>query len=70
MTDIDANLFRIIESKISQNMVYVRIWVLLNILRINKQNSTKFCIHIVIDKIYVGILKRPFFASLQQSYGP
>ena len=53
------------ESKISQNMMGVRIWFLLNILRINEQNSTKFCIHIVIDKIYVGILKRPFFAILQ-----
>ena len=51
-------------------MMYVRIWFLLNILRINKQNSTKFCIHIVIDKIYVVILKRLFFAILQQGYGP
>ena len=51
-------------------MMYVRIWFLLNILRINKQNSTKFCIHIVIDKIYVGILKCLFFAILQQCYGP
>ena len=48
----------------------VRIWVLLNILRINKQNLTKFCVHIVIDKIYVGIVKRFFVANFQQSYGP
>ena len=77
MTDIHAiglrivkNLLRINESKISQNMMGVRIWFLLNILRINKHISTKFCIHIVIDKIYAGILKCPFFAILQQSYGP
>ena len=75
MTDIDANelrivkkLFRIIQSKISQNMMYVRIWFLLNILRINKQNSTKFCRHIVIDKIYVGILKGPFFRNFTTEF--
>ena len=77
MTDIDANglrivknLLRINEPKISQNMMGVRIWFLLNILRINKQNSAKLCIHIVIDKIYVWFLKRLFFVILQQSYGP
>ena len=26
----------------------------------NGQNLTKFCIHIIIDKIYVGILSRHF----------
>ena len=31
------------------------------ILRMNGQNLTKFCIHIFIDKIYVGIVKRDFF---------
>ena len=36
----------------------VRIWFLLNILRMNKHNLTKFCIHIIIDKIYVGIVKQ------------
>ena len=30
----------------------VRIWILLNILRKNGQNLIKFCIHIIIDKIY------------------
>ena len=29
---------------------------LLNILRTNLQNKTKFCKHIIIDKIYVGIV--------------
>ena len=38
--------------------------------RMNGQNSTKFCIHIIIDKIFVGILKRHFFANLQQSNNP
>ena len=36
------------------------IWFLLNILRTNRQNKTKFCIHIIIDKIYNGILSRCF----------
>ena len=37
----------------------------------NGQNSTKFCIHIIIDKIFIGILKRHFFfANLQQSNNP
>ena len=31
-----------------------------NILKMNGQNLTKFCIHIIIDKIYVGIVNRPF----------
>ena len=38
----------------------VIIWFLFNILRTNWQNDTKFCIHIIIDKIYVGIVKRHF----------
>ena len=36
----------------------VRISFPLNILRTNAQNLTKFCIHINIDKIEVGIVKR------------
>ena len=27
------------------------------------QNLTKFCIHIIIDKIYVGIVNRHFFCE-------
>ena len=38
----------------------VRNWFLLNILRMDGQNLTKFCIHIIIDKIYVCIVKRHF----------
>ena len=41
-------------------LIYVRIWFLLNILRMNGQNLTKFCIHIIIDKIYIGIVKHYF----------
>ena len=36
----------------------------------NGQNLTKFCIHIFIDKIYVGIVKHHILANLQQSYDP
>ena len=32
----------------------------INILRMNKQNLTNFCVHIHIDKIYVGIVTRGF----------
>ena len=38
-------------------------------LRMNGQNLTKFCIHII-DKIYVGIVKHHILANLQQSYDP
>ena len=47
-----------------------RIRFLLHILRMNGQNLTKFCIHIIIDKIYVGIVKHHILANLQQSYDP
>ena len=33
---------------------------LLHILRMNGRNLTKFCIHISIDKIYIGIVNRHF----------
>ena len=48
----------------------VRFKFLLNILKTNRPIKTKFCIHIIIDKIYVVICKSLFFANLQQSYGP
>ena len=51
-------------------LIDVRIWFLLNILRNNKQIETKFCIHIIIDKVYVGIVNLIFFLNLQQSYCP
>ena len=43
---------------------------LFNILRMDGQNLTKFCKHIIIDKIYVAIVKRHFFTNLQRSYSP
>ena len=38
----------------------VRNWFLLNILRMDGHNLTKFCMHIIIDKIYFAIVKRHF----------
>ena len=51
-------------------LIDVRILFLLNILNTTRPIKTKFCIHIIIDKIYAGIVNHCFFASLQQSYGP
>ena len=51
-------------------LIEVRIKFLLNILKTNRPIKTKFCIPIIIDKIYVVICKLLFFANLQQSYGP
>ena len=34
-------------------LIDVRIWFLPHILRTNRQVETKFCIHIIIDKIYI-----------------
>ena len=48
----------------------VRIEFLLNIYKTNRPIKTKFCIHIIIDKIYVVICISLFFANSQQSYGP
>ena len=43
-----------------QPLIDVRYWFLLNILRMDGQNLTKFCIHFIIDKIYVCIVKGHF----------
>ena len=51
-------------------LINVRIDFLLNILKTNRPIKTKFCIHIIIDKIYDGNKNHCFFANLQQSYGP
>ena len=48
----------------------VRTEFLLNILKTNRPIKTKFCIHIIIDKTYVGNVYLFFLANLQQSYGP
>ena len=37
-----------------------RIEFLLNILKTNRPIKTKFCIHIIVDKIYFGIVNRCF----------
>ena len=50
-------------------LIDVRIKFLLNILKTNRPIKTTFCIHIIVDKIYVVIYKS-FFSNLQQSYGP
>ena len=41
-------------------LIDVRIEFLLNILKTNSSIKTKFCIHIIIDKIYVGNVNHCF----------
>ena len=41
-------------------LIDVRIMFLLNILKTNRPIKTKFCIHIIIDKIYVVIVNSCF----------
>ena len=41
-------------------LINVRIEFLLNILKTNRPIKTKFCIHIIIDKIYVGNVNNCF----------
>ena len=50
-------------------LIDVRIKFMLNTLKTNRPIKTKFCIHIIIDKICVFICKSLCFANLQQSYG-
>ena len=47
-------------------MIDVRIWFLFNIFRMNGHNLTKFCILIITDKIYLGIVTHHQF--FKQSY--
>ena len=51
-------------------LIDVRNWFLLNILRMDGRNLAKFCVHIVIDMLYVSIVKASFFVNLQGSYSP
>ena len=51
-------------------LINVRFEFLLNIFKTNRLIKTKFCIHIIIDKIYFGIVYCYFFANWQESYGP
>ena len=45
-------------------LIEVRIKFLLNIMKTNRPIKTKFCIHIIIDKIYVVIYKSFFFLQI------
>ena len=45
-------------------LINVRIEFLLNILKTNGPIKTKFCIHIIIDKIYVGNVNLFFFSQI------
>ena len=48
----------------------VRIEFLLNISKTNRPIKTKFCIHIIIDKIYVGIVNHCFFRKFVTELRP
>ena len=41
-------------------LIDVRIEFLFNVLKTNRPIKTKFCKHIIIDKIYIGIVNRSF----------
>ena len=51
-------------------LINVRIEFLLNILKTNRPIKTKFCIHIIIDKIYFGIVNCFFFRKLARELRP
>ena len=51
-------------------LIDVRIKFLLNFLKTNRLIKTKFCIHIIIDKIYVVICKSLFFRKLATELQP
>ena len=42
-------------------LIDVSIEFMLNLLKTNRPIKTKFCIHIIIDKIYVGIVNHCFW---------
>ena len=48
-------------------LIDVRIEFLLNILKTNRPVKTKLCIHIIIDKIYFGIVNHFFFLQICNS---
>ena len=56
---LDEFEFRQIYNRVTA-LIDVRIEFLLNILKTNRPIKTKFCIHIIIDKIYFGIVNRCF----------
>ena len=53
-----------------QPLIDVRFVFLLNILKTNRPIKTKFCIHIIIDRIYVGKVNHCFSQIFHQSFGP
>ena len=46
--------------KFATELIDVRIEFLFNILKTNRPIKTKFCKHIIIDKIYIGIVNLCF----------
>ena len=50
-------------------LIDVRIEFLFNILKTNRPIKTKFCKHIIIDKIYFGIINR-YFCKLATELRP
>ena len=44
-----------------ESLINVRNWFLLKILRMDGQNLTKFCIHMIIRKIYISFVKHHFW---------
>ena len=48
-------------------LIDVRISLPPNILSIDGHNLTKFCMHIIIDEIYVGIVKLHFYVRISFS---
>ena len=51
-------------------LINVRIEFLLNILKMNRPIKTKFCIPIIIDKIYVGNVESLFFCKFTTELRP
>ena len=51
-------------------LIDVRIEFLRNILKTNGPIKTKFCIHLIIDKIYVGKLNHCFFCKFATELRP
>ena len=51
-------------------LINVRIEFLLNILKTNRPIKTKFCIHIIIDKIYFGIVNCCFSQIVARELRP
>ena len=56
---LDELKFRQICNRVTP-LINVRVEFLLNILKLNRPIKTKFCIHIIIDKIYVGNVNHCF----------